>query len=195
MGNELSINPDKNEIDLETTLLEKGSPLIKGILGCAPYIGSVLSELVGAAIPNQKIERVIIFAQVLDQKLRYMEKDVREAKMKTAEFADLLEDAVVQASRATTDERLEYIASILQNSLTDEEIDHIGQKKLLTILNELNDAEIIFLRANSLGPTKHEVFYKQHENLLKPNPVDGASSWSDNFKEALRESYQKNRVN
>jgi hypothetical protein len=56
-----------------------------------------------------------------------------------------LEDALPQASRALSDERKEYIANLLKNSLTDDSLEHAGKKKLLSLLNELNDPEIILL--------------------------------------------------
>jgi hypothetical protein len=51
-----------------------------------------------------------------------------------------------------SEERRDYIASFLKNGLTNEEMTHVQQKKLLSILGELNDAEIIFLRYESVHP-------------------------------------------
>ena len=58
-------------------------------------------------------------------------------------FIDLFEDGVFQSIKALSNERHEYIASILKNSLSQEEINYLQQKKLLNILSQLNDAEII----------------------------------------------------
>lgn len=116
------------------------------ILGNVPVVGSILTEVFKSIIPNQKEERVCIFVEVLAEKLKYTDNDVLNLKMKSEEFTDLLEDAIPQAARTMNKDRQHYIAAALKNSLTDEQLEHIEKKKLLQLLNEVNDAEILFLR-------------------------------------------------
>ena len=52
------------------------------------------------------------------------------------EFADIFDDVIYQAVRAISDERLEYLASILEKSLTEEQIKHLQIKRLLSIQDE-----------------------------------------------------------
>jgi hypothetical protein len=115
---------------------------VKGIFGIVPF-GSPIVEAITTVIPNQKLERLVDFVQILNYKIKNAERKIEDHELKTEEFTDLLEDALGQASRALSKERLEYIASLLKNSLTDEELEHFGKKKLLSLLNELNDAEVI----------------------------------------------------
>jgi hypothetical protein len=58
-----------------------------------------------------------------------------------------------------SDERKEYIANLLKNSLTREDLDHAGKKKLLSLLGELLDPEIILLYYYSIqGKGRQRVF-------------------------------------
>jgi hypothetical protein len=163
MSDMLSIKPSNQEIDLETNKSDYYALLTKrfGTIGAAltsagltgpaaPLISSILGEVISLVIPGQKMERVVIFLKVLADRLKYLEEDFDKEKLKNEWFTDLLEDAVLQSSRALTQERKEYIADLLKKSLTDDELDHLGKKKLLSLLNELNDAEIILLYYYSL---------------------------------------------
>jgi uncharacterized membrane-anchored protein YjiN (DUF445 family) len=150
---------------------------MKSILGICPF-GSLVSEIVTNVIPNQRTERVVLFVEVLNEKFKYLEKEVVEQKIKTEEFTDLLQDGFIQASRTLTVKRLEYIASLLKNSLTDEELRHIEKKKLLSLLGELNDVEIIWLKKYSFDNTvenmERQKFIEEHEGVLNPINLIGS---------------------
>ncbi len=85
---------------------------VKNIFGIVPF-GSPIGEAITKVIPNQKLERLVDFVQVLNYKIKNAERKIEEHELKTEEFTDLLEDALGQASRAFSKERLEYIASLL----------------------------------------------------------------------------------
>jgi hypothetical protein len=161
MAENLSItNPnvdlETNKSDLAASAAKFLGPFIgaltaAGLFGpSAPVVGALLGNAISLVIPNKKIDRVIIFLKTLEDRLSYLEEDVVKERVKTEEFLDLLEDGVIQSSRALTPERRAYIANLLSTSLTDETLDHLAQKKLLSILNELNDAEIILLHFYAL---------------------------------------------
>ena len=150
MENNLSLRAGNQEIKLDASKTDLAAALIRGILGAAPIVGPMVAEAITAAIPNQKSDRVVLFIKCLEDKLKYLEADLLSEKMKSEQFGDLLEDALLQAARALTPERREYIASLLAKSFTETDLDHIAQKKLLSLLNELNDAEILILKFHSL---------------------------------------------
>jgi hypothetical protein len=142
---------EANKSDYTAFALRLFGPLVAaltatGLMGPeAPAIAGILGNAISFVIPNQKIERVVIGLNVLADKLMFLGQDLDEEKLKTEEFMDLLEDGVLQFARALTPERRAYIANLLSTSLTDETLDHLAQKKLLAMLNQLNDAEIILL--------------------------------------------------
>jgi hypothetical protein len=204
----LKVEQDE-EISLQTNQQDVWTTAIKVISSCIPF-GSPIGELISSFIPNQKIERVIKVTEKFNEKLidhnsklNDHEKRITILELKNVEFADLYEEGANQASRALTDERLEYIASLLKNSLTDEELKHIEKKKLLSLLGELNDAEIIWLKSYSLnsanGLPEYEDFHKTHEDTLKPVNItfgipDSIAQGLYN-KEAIQKSYQNNLLN
>lgn len=169
MEKPLSIKAANEEIKIETNRSDYAAALVRGIIGAAPVVGPMVAEALAAGIPNQKLERVISFTKLLEDKLNYLEEEVLKEKFKTEEFGDLLEDALLQASGALSPERREYIANLLTNSLTDADLDHIGEKKLLSLLNDVNDAEMLLLKFYSLpdGPERESMIAKYA--FIKPN--------------------------
>lgn len=187
----LSIDSERNEINLEENASDKTVTALKAGLGTVPFVGSILQEAVGIAIPNQRIDRIVLTMKCFAQKVSYLEEEVLHQKILTEKFTDLLEDAVSQAARSLSDERREYIASFLKNSLTSEELDHIHEKKLLSILGELNDAEIIFLRYESLRQHEKNKFFKEHQITLMPKRAAIGSPRTEHDKNALWDSFQE----
>jgi hypothetical protein len=159
MSDNLSINPEKVMIELKTNKSDIVTLLIKGIIGAAPLVGPIIAETLSITIPNQKLERLISFTEVLEMKVKNLETAVNENKFKSPEFTDLLEDAMLQASRALSQERIEYIATLISKSLTTDDASHLREKWLLGLLGQLNDAEIIILKYKEL--TAAHGLYKQ----------------------------------
>jgi len=141
----------------------------KAALGTVPCVGSLLAELAGTIIPKQRIDRIVKFVEVLESILSNLEQDSVRSKMTNEHFTDLLEEAMRQAARSLSDERREYIANLIANSLSSEDIEYIESKHLLRILGEINDIEVIWLRFY-LVPTigGDEEFRIKHEGILKP---------------------------
>lgn len=193
MSEELSLIK-ANEIDLETSRADVTAAFFKGMVGVAPLVGPMLAEAMGLVIPNQKMDRLVRFARILDDRIRYVEEDVLRQKMKSEEFTDLLEDGVTQAFRAMTDDRREHIAAILKNSITNEALTHIEEKKLLSLLGELNDAEVLTLQFYSLTSEGKKTFAEQHSELFTPIKMTFGVPEENLDKGALRSSYRTKLV-
>ena len=203
METQISIVDTYQEISLNTSKEDMMALFARSIFSLVPF-GGPIGEAIAAVIPNQKLERVIDFVQVLNYKIKNAEREIEEHELKTEEFTDLLEDALGQASRSLTEERLEYIASLLKNSLTKDELSHVEEKRLLSLLNELNDAEIIWLKSYSLnqsiGSKEYIEFREAHKDILEPvrilyGGVPGSIPQELFDKEAIQKSYQNNLVN
>ena len=194
MSDKLSILKADEEMNLETTRSKMATGMaaafFKTLVSSAPLVGPYIAEAMGVVIPNQKLERLIIFARVLDDKLKYLKEDTVKLKIETEEFRDLLEDGFIQASRAMTNERREYIAALLKNSIRNETLDHIEEKKLLALLNELNDAEILTLKFYSLSAGGRREFAEQHKDLFHPIDISHGAPEENIDKGALRDSYR-----
>jgi len=165
---------------------------VKAAFGTVPFVGSLLAELVGTIIPRQRIDRIVKFVEVLESRLSNLEQDSVRSKMTNEHFTDLLEEAMGQAARSLSDERREYIANLIANSLSSEDIKYIESKHLLRILGEINDIEVIWLRFYLVPTTGgDEEFRRKHEGILKPVIATVGAPPEIHEKAALQESYKE----
>lgn len=161
----------------------------KAVASFIPYLGPFIAEIIGVVIPNQRMDRISEYVKILNEKV-----DNLEEKLSNQESIDLFEDSLHQAARALTRERKEYIASMLKNGLTKEEQTHAEKKQLLSILGELNDIEIIFLKYYSLNlgiGQKHPFVEKHIDILMPPSHALNVSSEERN-RSAFYDSYNWN---
>jgi|SRR3990172_8086837 len=181
---------DKN--DLESNKTDFLASVAKSTVGMVPFAGTLLSEIIGRIIPNQRIDRLTKYVQELDEKISKIPIEKINNLMDNEEFIDLVEEGFVQASRAITDERRRYIASIVTNGVTDETIELQESKFLLKILQELNDIEIIWLRFHQV-PTmgSDEIFRNKHQNILNPVRAYVGANKETLKKSALQKSYNQ----
>jgi hypothetical protein len=183
---------DDGQINLRTISSDVKAALLKGVVGAAPMLGPLISEALSIIIPNQKINRVIAFVEVLEIKLKHLEEDLLTQKLFTEEFTDLLEDALNQATRAMSDDRREYIASLLKNGISRDDLDHIDKKKMLSILGELNDAEVLVLTYHSLRTmSRRGEFAELHPELFGRAAPTLGSPKVEIDKATLRSSYRQ----
>jgi hypothetical protein len=183
----------ENYSDLENKKQDYLAISLQGLAGMIPVAGSIVAEIIGELIPNQRTDRIVAFLIKLDEKVAHIEKEALEHKLRETENIDLFEDACFQASRALTDEKLEYIANAFANSLTQEEVAYLNKKKLMWLLGELNENEIIILRNYSYPQYKggSNGFYEKHRDIIyTPTPTNDSSDEERNeayFKRAFRE--------
>jgi hypothetical protein len=167
----------------------------RAVLGMVPFAGSLLAELAGTIIPNQRIDRIAKFAKTLERKLLYLEQDFVRSQLVNESFTDLLEEGMRQAACSLSDERREYIANVVANSLSSEDIEYEESKHLLRILGEISDIEIVWLKFY-LNPTERgdEAFRNKHANILEPVVATMASPPEVHEKGALQKSYKEHLV-
>lgn len=141
----------------------------KGALGAIPLVGGLAAEVVGAVIPNQRMDRIAKLLTILEAKVESLDKEQVRRAFSEPGFVDILEDSFFQAARSLNEERIEHIASLLRNGLSEEHREFIELKKLLYLLGEMNDIEVIVLRSygepQAIG--QESEFRKKHAALLR----------------------------
>ncbi|MBU0639750.1 MAG: hypothetical protein KKB50_12860 [Planctomycetes bacterium] len=159
----------------------------KGVLGAVPIVGPIVAEVVGAIIPNQRIDRIARLLEALRRKVADQDQTLIERRMKTPEGVDLLEDAFHQAARALSDERLEYIADVLKKGISDEQAKQSESKSLMWLLGQLSDPEVILLAwfDRVTSGNRDEKFEKRHSNIIEPPVAQLGSSQEEIDNEAL----------
>jgi len=164
----------------------------KAALGAVPFAGSLLAELAGNIIPNQRIDRLVKFTQALETRISELDQLHVRGKLQDEEFTDLFEESVRQAARSTTDDRRGYLAAVLANGLSSDALSHAESKHLLRILGEINDAEVIWLRLHAVPQIDGDKeFRERHKATLKPAMARMGSSRAEFDQYALQQSYKE----
>jgi hypothetical protein len=135
-----------------------------------PTLGAALaSEVAGNVIPNLRRQRVENFINTLGVEVETLKSGVEhlQRRFNTPEFIDLLEDACVQSARAVTDERIRILAKLVKNSLNDEHLDYLYSKRLLSLLSELNDVEVILMKSYSVWWQSRDEFWQKYPDVYE----------------------------
>ena len=171
---------------------DRVSSVARAVVGAAPIIGPAMAEVIDHTIPNQRIDRIAAFVEELDQRLREHCEDKDTCRLlETPEAVDLLEEGMFQAARALTDERLEYIACLLKNGLTSDDMKHIEKRSLLELLSRLNDAELIILHSYGLHSQQDTNFFEQHADVLHGVRAHLGSSQEEIDRSAIHKMYRQ----
>jgi hypothetical protein len=163
----------------------------KAVLGAVPFAGSLLTELAGTIIPNQRIDRLCKFAAELENRLAKLDQGYVRVKLSDENFTDLMEEGIRQAARSVSDERRQYLASLLANGISTADISFIESKHLLRILGEINDIEVLWLRFYLVPTIRGDVEFRgKHKDVFEPLRVFIGCDQVTLDKHALRESYK-----
>lgn len=184
---------DDNDVKdkLANTRIDYLVAALKGAIGTIPF-ASLVAEAVGAAIPNQRIDRM---ADVLQKTAARMDEvgaqvDDISDRFRSPEFRDVFEEAMLQAGKALSEERRQYIANLIFNGLTAAEFENARVKRLLFILHDLTDPELIWLNfAGRATQESQQELYRCHERVLDDTRATLGSSRSEREAAALRESF------
>ena len=166
----------------------------KTALGSIPTVGPLVAEIIGNLIPDLRFKRIFSLLEALELKIDPEEKEKIEARMLEEKSIDLMEDGFLQAARALSEERVEYIASLLKNGLTDEDLQQNAYKRLLFLLGEINDIEVITLKAYSLYGTEQQDFWEKHREVLIGEPLRFPTSREKVDQNAIHKTYRLNLV-
>lgn len=180
-----------NKEDLDNNKTDLLVSISKSTLGIIPVAGPFISELVGNIVPNQRIDRLTKYSKELNKRIESIECEKLESIKNNEYFIDLIEEGFYQASRALSNERREYIVSIIIKGINDEDIEFQESKLLMKVLEELNDIEIIWLRYYiDIRQNSDSVFRDTHKIILALIPAIMGSDKNTLQKSALQESYK-----
>jgi hypothetical protein len=167
----------------------------KAALGMVPFAGSLLTELAGTIIPKQRVDRLVDFTRKLENKVGELDQATIRAKLSDENFTDLVEESARQAAQAVTEERRQYLASLLASGMSETRVSFVESKHLLRILSQINDIEIIWLRFYHypyIGGD--EDFRNKHAAILKPIMATLGSDQEILDQSALQENYTEHLV-
>ncbi len=176
---------------VKTQAIDYVSSGAKAVLGAIPFAGPLLTEIAGSIIPHQRIDRIADFATKLQSRIAYLEEEEVRAHLSDEEFTDLVEEALRQAARSTTEERRYQLASLVSQSLSNEAIEHAESKHLMRLLGELNNLEVLWLRffnVSTIGGDQE--FRGLHDDVFEERVAYIGCSTKELSDHALQESYK-----
>ena len=184
--------PARYRPDLNQNEVDHAVGAWSAVLGTVPGVGAILGEVVRTIIPNQGQDRIADFVQALDDELRDVRREVLELKMRTPEFGDLFRDTAYQAAATPSAERRRRLAALLKNSITREELEHEKERKLLSLLREVNDAELIILGYFGTGMVGEKAgeYYWHHEDIVSPPFMEGGMSDEEVRDATMKQEYR-----
>lgn len=193
---ELEVRDGYMEIK-STKLSDVLAILSKGVIGTIPLLGPLLAEIVGEIIPNQRLDRIELLLKQLDQKVQeltnYVTPEKINERFRSSEFICILEVGLYQAAKAISTERVDYISSLLKNSLASDQIEQIGYKKLIDMLGQLNDIEILKLKSCSYHENSAEfkAFLEKHKGaIMSPKEIKS----DDGYRRHVLEKVYQNKL-
>jgi hypothetical protein len=162
--------------------------ILRGLAGIVPLAGGVLAEALNT-VPNQRLDRVVAFIEMLAKKLEALDSKC-SARLASQQGLDLLEDCVHQAGRSMSEERMAEIASAMATALDDDQLRYEQSKRLLTLLGQITDYEVLMLRSHLFSPEEDPVFRSRHGSALA-NP--GAHLGSSDAEIEAQEIYDSHK--
>lgn len=131
---------------LETTVNDHAATWLRATLGNIPVGGALVTELVGIIIPNLREERIVRYLARLAEKLSATNEELASLKARLdAEKAALLEDGASGAARATSDARIEQLATMVAAGLVGSSREAEDQRAVVRLLNDLTEADLRYL--------------------------------------------------
>lgn len=180
----------KDENIFENSGADISAMIVKGAAGIIPGLGGFVGEIVTSLIPNQRIDRIANYVDLLNAKFRNLPNEIVEKLRNNELFIDLIEESFIKASRATTEERRHYIVNVVERGMSDIDVDINNAKYLLGLLSDLNDNEMVWLRYyHERTIVDKQNFRLTHPNILAPIQTVIGDSIDTKRSEAIQESY------
>lgn len=138
----------------------------RGIASMVPMVGGFLGEIITHLIPNQRIDRVERYLRHLSARLDHLPHDKTDNIAKSPERVALFEDGAILASRAISQDRIERIACLVGEGLSEEEAEAARWRRMLDLVAQLDDQELAILAAYASRQNTWEALAR-----LRPPPL------------------------
>jgi hypothetical protein len=129
----------------EQTAVDERIKLYKALLGVLPG-GSFVVEYLIDHVRGQRAERILAYIEQLNHRLEQLES---LEFTQTYEYAALVENSIIEATKPVSQNRLGWIASIVVPSVAPTEREIEFRRSALQILTDLSDNDVQFLLAQA----------------------------------------------
>ena len=181
--------PDEEFPHLGPDMRDRAVSVVRGAGALMPHGGGIIGTLFGSLVPGQRIDRLEQYVETLGAKLDGLEETQEKVIASSPEHIDLFEEGAFRAARALTEDRIRHIALIVAIGMTKGTAVAIAQKRLLTILSDLDEQDIIMLNWRlQINKSTSGEYAENHAELLNSDrfPVTIWSSRDEREAEALK---------
>lgn len=197
---------DQNEAQIPLVLgsnkNDHAAIFLKNIISFAvPVVGALLGDIVANQIPNQRLDRIENYFKIYADKVEKMPAEVSEKlkeKLAEPEAVPFVEEILKQVVASRTEEKRRYLASALSRGVLVYDEDELTRQKLIDLVGQLNELEIMRLYGASLDYHRNKTDYNnfwtdEREQIFfyEPGWTDGAES---RRKEQISRGYSEKLV-
>ncbi|QJQ32648.1 hypothetical protein GV829_09450 [Sphingomonas lacunae] len=141
--------------DLNTNTRDYIVAVGRSAVSLVPFVGGVLGEIISVSVPRQRQDRIVEYVRMLDEKINLLEDSMQKLISEDPERIDLIESGAYSAASSTSNQRIKYIVSLVISGISSEDSNIIRRKRLLKILDEIDDDELSILIAFGQSYTGH----------------------------------------
>ena len=181
-----------NLLPLGPRVRDRTLALARAVGSMVPIAGPLIAELITEAVPGQRLERAEDWLRHLTERLAGVEEAVLRARLRKPENVALFEEGMYQAARAFSEERRRQIAELVAGGIADDRRDQLESQRILRLLGELDDAEVIVLA--SYLQKNREDYWERHANVLRGLEVNKGSSRDELDVATVREAGRQHLV-
>lgn len=168
----LSVDISMGHDTIHPALRETASDIITAMGGRAadfvlPVFGSSLLNAVVGEVGPKRMERFALFMTKLDHAVKSLEDKVALVPPLSGEKLGLFEDGARVAIKALSDERLDQLAHLVAEGLTGSDIEASDNRRLLEVIEQLRDDEVVYLFSFS-RPGQDPEWREKHRALIDP---------------------------
>jgi hypothetical protein len=161
----------ENLPELQTKGIDAFTSFSKAGLSLIPFIGPFLAEIISYIIPNQRMDRVVKYLKLLNNKIDNANNPQIIDELKNNSKAIILfEKSIQYAAGTNSNDKYEYYAEFILHSINDKTTDQIQKERMMETIGELNEIEVLILIYYSLRPTigMNNKFIEKYQNILFP---------------------------
>ena len=170
---------NSSEIVSEEKASERISADILQVAGSTiPLVGAV-SGLFLQEISGRRLKRFKLYIEALNNKYENLE----QLCLSQDRRLNLVEEGLHHAVKPYSEERIEHIVSVVANGISGKKKEEAEASRMLRLLSELEDDQVIVLASYLDKNIHNESFYKAHANVLeqKIDYIGGGIKRSDEF--------------
>lgn len=177
--------------DLQSNKTDYIVSVIKGAAGAVPFVGSAIQEMLTDFIPGQRADRIAKFLQEIGERVAKLEEIDLRKRLSNPERVEILQEGMIRASHAVSEERLQYLANLAGQGINDETIDFSKELHFSRMLSELTDVEVIILRFYLYGDRDGDHTFREKNSHIYSVPAISHDSTDEETEEgAIRMSYR-----